>query len=216
LYVPVESMKYHVIPTLHIHLLGEFALVSGDTPVTSIDTPRLQSLLAYLVLRRTAPQSRSQLAFLLWPETTDAQAHSNLRTLVHRLRQALPNADSFLHVDRQGLQWLPGTHWTLDVLDFEHALAQANEAEQVQDTRAMRHALIKAVDLYRGDLLPGCYDEWILAERDRLRQAFLEVLERLIALLEQDQDRNDRHSRTDGRDQLSDIEQQLRCLTSFP
>jgi DNA-binding SARP family transcriptional activator len=57
-----------VIPTLHIHLLGEFRL--------------------------------------LWPDSTEAQAHSNLRTLVGRLSEALPYADSFLHVERTRLTTL--------------------------------------------------------------------------------------------------------------
>ena len=116
------------IPMLHIQLLGEFSSRSGETPVTSIDQPRLRSLLAYLVLHRDVPQSRSHLAFLFWPESTDAIAHSNLRTLVYRLRQALPCADAFLHSDRQSLQWSPNPQhapWTLDVLDFEKALAEA-------------------------------------------------------------------------------------------
>ncbi|TME04140.1 MAG: hypothetical protein E6I80_18675 [Chloroflexi bacterium] len=71
-----------MIPTLHIHLLGDFRLVSGETPVTTITVPRVQSLLAYLVLHRTAPQDRSHLAFLLWPDSTEAQAHTNLRQLL--------------------------------------------------------------------------------------------------------------------------------------
>jgi DNA-binding SARP family transcriptional activator len=44
------------------------------------------------------------------------------------------------------------------------------------------------VALYRGDLLPSCYDDWILPERERLRQAFVEATERLIALLEDERD----------------------------
>lgn len=52
------------------------------------------------------------------------------------------------------------------MLDFEDALAQA---ERARDSAAVRQALTKAVTLYRGDLLPGCYDEWILPERDRLQ-----------------------------------------------
>jgi len=181
LHTPRELL---VIPMLHIQLLGEFLLVSSGKAVTNIDKPRLQSLLAYLVLHRDASQSRSHLAYLLWPESTDAVAHSNLRTLVHRLRQALPNADSFLHSDRHSLQWHPSTQdapWTLDVLDFECALTEAKQA-------AERRALERAVALYRGDLLPSCYDEWILPERDRLRQEFLGVLERLIVVLEKERD----------------------------
>ena len=37
-------------------------------------------------------------------------------------------------------------------------------------------------------MLPGCYDEWILPERERLRQAFLGALEQLILLLERERD----------------------------
>src|SRR5947209_3092187 len=69
-----NARRLPVIPALHIRLLGEFLLLSGETPVTSVDLPRLQSLLAYLVLHHGTPQSRSRLAYLFWPDTTDSQA----------------------------------------------------------------------------------------------------------------------------------------------
>ncbi len=177
-------------PTLHIHLLGDFLLVSGDTPITTVAIPRLQSFLAYLVLHREAPQDRSHLAFLLWPDSSEAQAHTNLRKLLYQLRQALPDVDHFLQVDKHSLLWQtpPGASWALDVLDFEQALAQAEQAERIQNTTATRLALKQAMRLYRGDLLPNCYDEWILPERDRLHQLFLQAAERLLALLEQERD----------------------------
>ncbi len=180
-----------MIPTLHIHLLGDFRLVSGETPVTTITVPRVQSLLAYLVLHRTAPQDRSHLAFLLWPDSTEAQAHTNLRQLLYHLRHSFPDADQFLHADKHSLQWLPAHAdgaFTLDIQDMEQALVQAEQAEQAQDTTVMRQALEQVLHLYRGDLLPSCYEEWILPERDRLRQAFLRAAERLIALLEAERD----------------------------
>ncbi|MFL5654728.1 MAG: ATP-binding protein [Ktedonobacteraceae bacterium] len=178
-----------VIPTLHIHLLGDFLLVSGEIPVTTVTVPRIQSLLAYLVLHRSAPQDRSHLAFLLWPDSTESQAHTNLRQLLYHLRQSLPDADRFLHADKHSLQWLPAhadACWTLDIMEIEQA--QAAQAEQPQDTSAMRQALEQVLHLYRGDLLPSCYEEWILPERDRLHQVFLSAAERLIALLEQERD----------------------------
>ncbi len=72
--------------------------------------------------------------------------------------------------------------------DFERALARADEAECAYDLKTARQALQQAVELYHGDLLPGCYDEWIIPERDRLRQAFLQSLDRLIGLLEGERD----------------------------
>jgi len=163
---------------LHIRLLGEFSLVYGDQPVTAVNTARLQSLLAYLVLHRDAPQSRYYLAFQFWPDSPESQARTNLRKLFHQLHQALPDADRFLRADAQTVQWRPDAPFSLDVAEFERAVAGAGS----------RQALQEAVTLYRGDLLPSCYDDWITPERERLRQAFVEALERLARALEDEGD----------------------------
>ena len=179
-----------MIPPLHLSLLGDFLLVSGETPVTTVTVPRVQSLLAYLVLHRSAPQDRSHLAFLLWPDSTEAQAHTNLRQLLYHLRQALPYASHFVSAERQSLSWYPAPEvtFTLDVEEFERALATASHAEQIQDLAGVRRALEHATRLYRGDLFPSCYEEWIFPERDRLHQVFLQASQRLMTLLEQERD----------------------------
>jgi predicted ATPase/DNA-binding SARP family transcriptional activator len=172
------------MPTLHIHLLGEFRLTWGDAPISTINAPRLHALLAYLLLHRDAPQPRQHLAFLLWPDTTEAQARTNLRQLLHSLKQALPAADHFVSTSATTVQWRPEAPFRLDVADFEQACALAEAAAQQGDLHTMRAALEKACALYHGDLLPSCYDDWILPERERLRQALTEALERLLRLLE--------------------------------
>jgi predicted ATPase/DNA-binding SARP family transcriptional activator len=179
-----------MIPPLRMSLLGDFLLVLGETPVTTVTLPRVQSLLTYLVLHRSAPQDRSHLAFLLWPDSTEAQAHTNLRQLLYHLRQSLPYATQFVHADRQSLQWQPtqDVTFTLDVEEFERALATASQAEQARDLPAVRQALELTVHLYRGDLFPGCYDDWIFPERDRLHQSFLNAANRLMTLLEEERD----------------------------
>jgi DNA-binding SARP family transcriptional activator len=174
----------HVLPTLHIQLLGGFVLRSGDTPITTVDSPRMQALLALLVLQRSAPHLRQHVAFRLWPDSTEAQAHANLRTLLHRLRRALPDADRFLHVGAQTLQWRSDALCTVDVAEFERALALAAQAEHDGNRHALRTALTEAVERYRDDLLPGWYEDWLLCERERLRQTFLTALERLMLVLE--------------------------------
>jgi DNA-binding SARP family transcriptional activator len=184
---PVDDVKQNIaVKTFHMRLLGDFLLLANDTPISSLDVPRLQSLLTYLVLHQGQPQARSRLAFLLWPDSTDAQAHTNLRNLLYKLRTNLPEVDTFLIIKRQTLRWQPDARFHLDVTDFEHAIAQAEQARGIQDLTAERQALEKAVKLYQGDLLPSCYDDWIGDERDRLQQAFLEALKRLIKLQEQE------------------------------
>ena len=157
-------------PDLRIQLLGEFSLVYGDNHVTAVTTAREQSLLAYLLLHRAAPQSRQHLAFTLWPDSSEGQARTNLRNLLHALRQSLPQPDDYLHVDFATLQWRPDAPCSLDVAEFEAACAAG--------------ALQRAVDLYGGDLLPACYDDWIQPERERLQGMFTAAAERLAHQLE--------------------------------
>jgi DNA-binding SARP family transcriptional activator len=173
------------VPEISLRLLGEFRLQCDEMPVTGLEGARLQSLLTYLVLHHDVPQSRTRLAFLLWPDSTEAQAHTNLRKLIYMLRNALPDADRCLVVERHTLLWRGDGFYTVDVLDFKAALARAEQAEQRMDETAERVALEEAVCLYQGELLPGCYDEWVLAERAYLSQLYLDALERLLCLWEQ-------------------------------
>jgi predicted ATPase/DNA-binding SARP family transcriptional activator len=161
-------------PRLRISLLGGFCLTLDSAPVTSVSSARLQSLLAYLVLHRDAPQPRQQLAFLFWPGSSEAQARTNLRSLIHQLRQTLPQLDVFLCATVNTVQWRADAPFALDIAEFENALAQG--------------ALQPAIDLYHGDLMPGCYDDWIAPERERLQQRYTSALERLIRQLEVERD----------------------------
>jgi DNA-binding SARP family transcriptional activator len=79
-------------PLLTIHLLGGFRLTANQEPVTGLERPRLQELLAYLLLWRDRPRPRQQLVFLFWPDSSEKQALTNLRNLWYRLRQTLPCA----------------------------------------------------------------------------------------------------------------------------
>ena len=162
---------------LAIRLLGEFNVTYCDEAVTALNTPRLQSLLAYLVLHRDAAQLRQHLAFVFWPDSNEAQARTNLRHLFHLLREALPDADRFIQTDALSIQWRPDASFRLDAVDFESA-ARASSLMGLQE----------AIDLYQGDLLPSCYEDWILPVRERLRQTFMQALTRLVALLEQEHD----------------------------
>src|SRR3954452_16129957 len=111
------QMEGNDIPILRIELLGSCQISVGTQPITNLNTSRLQALLSYLLLRSGIAQSRQQLAFLFWPDSSDEQARTNLRTLLHRLRTALPQADKFLTVDQQTVEWQADASFTLDVAD---------------------------------------------------------------------------------------------------
>src|SRR5205823_3148032 len=90
----------------------------------------------------------------------------------------------FLSADTHMMHWHPLTPFHLDVAEFEQALTLADAATRRNDQHALQSALEQADSLYRGELLPGCYDEWILPERERLRQCHLQALEQLLRLFE--------------------------------
>jgi predicted ATPase/DNA-binding SARP family transcriptional activator len=171
---------------LHVQLLGDFRLVHNGFPITSVRSQRQQSLLAYLAMHGGAPQSRQQLAFLFWPDSSETQARTNLRNLLHQLRRDLPEAERLLCISTRNVEWRSETGSTLDVAAFECALRRAEEAGD--DERRIQAALKEAVDCYTGDLLPALYDDWILSVRERLRGLFLQALDRLIVLLESQRD----------------------------
>jgi DNA-binding SARP family transcriptional activator/predicted ATPase len=173
-----------VQPTLEIRLLGGFDLLANGQPVAEVNTSRAQSLLACLALQIGAPHQRQQIAFLFWPDSTEARARNNLRQLLHQLRRAWPEADDFLVADANTLGWRPDTNMQSDVAEFEHALALAEAAERQADAASVGAALTRAVELYRGDLLPACYDDWIQPHRTRLRQQYALALTRLVRLFE--------------------------------
>src|SRR6185503_18909798 len=71
---------------------------------------------------------------------------------------------------------------TTDVAEFATALTAAARAGESTE-RA--HCLVRAVELYRGELLPGFYDDWVLQERAWLAERFFQTLGQRIATLEQ-------------------------------
>jgi DNA-binding SARP family transcriptional activator len=169
--------------TLRIRLFGALDLRLGEVPL-ALESARAQSLLAHLLLHPEAPQPRDHLAFLLWPDSTEPQARTNLRHVLHTLRHALPQSERFLDVTPRTLLWRADSPCWLDVAAFTEAVSHAEQETEERGVAALQNA----VALYRGDLLAGCYDEWILDEREQLRQRFQETLARLAALLERRRD----------------------------
>ncbi|MEZ4835826.1 MAG: bacterial transcriptional activator domain-containing protein [Caldilineaceae bacterium] len=170
---------------LLINLLGEFRIEYEGNSLAAFSADRLQSLLAYLLLHRSAPQPRHHLAFQLWPDSSESQARTNLRNLLHNLRNNLPDAETFLDITNMTLQWRGDAPCRLDIEDFAQARAAAAEAEGSSALTEARRHLETAADAYKGDLLPGNYDDWVLALREDLRHQYADALLRLISVLEQ-------------------------------
>src|SRR5262245_64257132 len=105
---------------------------------------------------------------MLWPDSSEGQSRTNLRNLLHRLQGALPDSASCIAGDGQTIGWRAEAPLELDLAGFEQALARGDAAGRAGEAGRERQALEEATALYRGELLPSCYDEWLLPIRERL------------------------------------------------
>lgn len=194
-------------PQLRIELLGHLRILHGGEPVAGLTSTRRRALLAYLVLQRRTSIDRRQLAYLFWPDSEEGQARTNLRRELHHLRNELPHLDAVIDLGAEALSWKVGDLAVTDVAAFDDALSDADAARKCGARRAERRALARAAELYRGDLLPAFYEDWVERERQRLRASALTALKRLVELCEAAEDTEgaldyaERHIRVDPLDE---------------
>jgi hypothetical protein len=62
---------------MRISLFGTLRISLRGRPVTAVNTNRLHSLIAYLILHGDTPQPRERLAFMLWPGTVSISGAEN-------------------------------------------------------------------------------------------------------------------------------------------
>ncbi len=138
-----------------LRLLGGFSLQSEDQTLDRLRSRAATVLLAKLALNPQRDVSREGLTDMLWPDAAAEVGRSRLRQTLSLLRAVLepPGGPSVLHADRRSLRLVPGAV-VCDAIEFEQA------------ARLGDHATARS--LYRGELLPGFYDEWVLDERARL------------------------------------------------
>jgi DNA-binding SARP family transcriptional activator len=163
----LETPRPPTRPTVAQHsveLLDRFRVVAdGSEPRLPLSAQRLVAHLG-LVDR----PHRNVVASVLWPNSTERHAHGSLRSTLWRLDQTCRG----LVRSAQGALFLPPevrvdarelTGWARRMLDPADGLDRQ-----------------RAPDLaFRGELLPGWYDEWVVVERECLHQLRLHALEAL-------------------------------------
>ncbi len=162
-----------------IELLGGLRARLGGQFIKRFRTQRTGALLAYLAYFRDRSHAREVLLDLFWPEDDFDVARHKLSVALSSLRKQLeppgvPDG-AILTTGRHSVGLDPAT-LTTDVAEFEAAIRTAAESRDEHDRMLW---LAEAVELYRGELLPGYYEEWIPAEQHRLSDLFLAALRQL-------------------------------------
>ena len=160
---------------LTIRLFGGFEARLDAGPAAAFPTKKARALLAYLAARPAQAHSRDTIAELLWGAHADEQARGSLRRTLSDLRKAVPLDDGEWLVSDGDTVRLDSRSIDVDVAQFERLAADGGIS-----------ALEQAADLYKGEFLAGfgvheqAFEEWLRAERERLRQLALKTLTKLL------------------------------------
>ena len=150
-----------------VQLLGGLKAQRGDVTLTNFSNRSVGTLLARLALFPQRSHAREELIDLIWPGVALDVGRNRLRQALFALRQWLepagppgavqPYSAPVVLADRLSLRVVPGAI-ECDVQAFEHSVREGQPAQ--------------ATALYTGELLPGFYDDWVQAERNRLAALF--------------------------------------------
>ena len=153
-----------------VRLLGDPYVDAGGLRQEAPDGSK--QLLAFVALRRRRV-GRAHAAETLWPDAAEERAAGNLRSALWRLRRA---GIDVLAADRWSLALRDNVLVDLDLMD-QWATRMISGSESAAD--------LAVAPLRAGwwEVLPGWDDDWVLIERERLRQRMLHALEVLSGKL---------------------------------
>ncbi|MGY1709829.1 BTAD domain-containing putative transcriptional regulator [Geodermatophilus sp. SYSU D00758] len=155
--------------TARVSLLDGFR-VSVDAASAGTAVGRLphgvQRLIAHLVL--CGRPAREAIAGELWPDVSEAHAHGSLRSALWRVQRAVPG---LVVVSGGAVALAEGVRVDVrELVSWAHSVLAPGTRAGVLDAPVTASA---------GELLPGWYDDWVLLERERLRQLRMHALEAL-------------------------------------
>ncbi|MDQ3726557.1 MAG: response regulator [Actinomycetota bacterium] len=164
---------------LNLELLGDFRLRSESGALVTISAKKSQAMLAFLGVKPSQLVSRDKMASLLWSSTAPEQARQSLRQTLSTLRKELANVSpQKILVEEGDFLALDANVVHVDVVEFETLVAAGTP-----------EALDPATRLYAGDFLDGFlideerFDQWVIAERDRLHRLALRAHAQLVEQL---------------------------------
>lgn len=164
---------------LHLELLGDFRLRDESGALITISAKKSQAMLAFLGVKPSQLVSRDKMANLLWSSTAPEQARQSLRQTLSTLRRELALVSSKkILVEEGDFLSLDAATVHVDVVELESLIAAGTP-----------EALDPATRLYEGDFLDGFqideerFDQWVIAERDRLHRLALRAHAQLVEQL---------------------------------
>ncbi|WP_329273192.1 AfsR/SARP family transcriptional regulator [Streptomyces sp. NBC_01451] len=173
--VPSTALRFSVLGPVRAWL-DETSLPTGS--------PQQRALLAALLLRDGRTATAAELIDALWGEEPPSQALAAVRTYASRLRKVLGSGVLVSESTGYAIRSLP--EGALDLAVAQDLAAEAEKAKNTGDLCHARNLLNQALDLWDGEPLAGVPGPYADAQRVRLEEWRLQLLEsRLDMDLEQ-------------------------------
>lgn len=171
-------------PSLQARFFGRFEIHCNGEPVDLGRNGKALAVFKYLLAHRDRRVSRDHLMESLWPESSPKKARSSLNVAICTLRKLLGDCLAGLQnciLLEEGYYRLcpPIVRVATDVEEFDLRYERGCRVEKTDRIEGAAE-YERAVELYRGDyLLEHLYDDWTMVERERLSNAYMDMLERL-------------------------------------
>jgi two-component SAPR family response regulator len=130
-------------------------------------------LLAFFITFREERTSVERVFDALWHDK-EGSGRTAFHTALSRLRKALRAGKRKLKyiLVETGEYWLDSARFSVDVDDYDLAIAKARATDGETAEQWYEHA----IQLYQGEYLDNLYYDWVFPERRRLTQSYLTVL----------------------------------------
>jgi DNA-binding SARP family transcriptional activator len=172
--------------TLRVRFFGHFEMLCDEELITLGRNGKVLTILKYLLANRSRPVSQDHLMGWLWPHSNLKKARWSLNSAIHGLRKLLNecpasgSANSYVVLEEGYYRLCSEVRVLSDVDEFDELYEGGRrfEAEGAIEQAATHYE--RAIALYRGEyLVEDLYEDWTMVERERLSNAYIDMLGRL-------------------------------------
>jgi DNA-binding SARP family transcriptional activator len=178
-------------PIVEVRLFGGLEVRTSRGVVAQRDWGKRKArlLFAMLVARHGTDVHRAELIDYLWPELDEAHGVNNFYVVWSAMKRAVAPGSTEDDASRpfenhNGVCRVISGRVVSDLDLFTKARDDARRAKDARDATAEVIALRTAIEMYRGDVLPGdIYDDWFGGIRQRFRQEYQASVVRFATLM---------------------------------
>ena len=164
-------------PRMVIRTLGKIEVRLDDHIVSNADWQvQIARDLFFFILAHPDGLTKEMIGVVFWPDSSPAELKLRFKNVVYRLRHAAGRDVVLFREDINLYRFNTSLDYEYDAEMFQKEIELAQGADDLHQKIAHSKA---AINLYQGPYLPDIDETWVMAERERLHQLYMDTLVRL-------------------------------------